>query len=89
MTERTWTPEQLGKWRIRKARPGELPPWADRVDPEVAVETPWWVWKPGGTEPDCCVASWQGAMRLVEYNLKADVTVPSGSVSSPTLGGGL
>lgn len=33
---RIWTTAQLSKWRIRKAWPGELPPWAAKLAVQVA-----------------------------------------------------
>lgn len=33
---RQWSPEQLGKWRIRKAQPGERLPWQAAAHPGIS-----------------------------------------------------
>lgn len=45
--QRKWTLAQLGKWRIRKARPGEMPEWWVPL-PGRLPPPPWYVWPPNG-----------------------------------------
>lgn len=65
-----WTPEQLAKWRIRKAPPDAQPPWVRyrfdrRIDGALEVMTfapRWWVYAPGDVGPSACWGTRDSAM---------------------------
>ncbi len=77
---RFWSPEQLAKWRIRKALPGEKPPWAttpgweellDKESQELGwqmadPEYVWFVWPPAGYDIVAASSSHIGAVRHIE-----------------------
>lgn len=57
---------QLGKWRIRRAPKGAVPPWRDPDSAPESDSRPWWVFKPGATTPVAISSCWAAAMRHVE-----------------------
>lgn len=81
---REWTETQLSKWRIRKAHPSDPRPWptvACTVQhrdegglpapcPWTAPPPPWWVWRPGSTEPEACYSTRQHAQAYIDQSMK-------------------
>ena len=57
-----WTREEFGKWRIRRAPKGAIPPWrngpasgaataTEDGQPDESWEARWWVWPPFWEDP--------------------------------------
>lgn len=72
---REWTPEQLKRWRIRKATGGEDAPWLRRdwAAPPGRVfdgSPRWCIWRPWEEHPIACVDTQQDAIRHVILQLQ-------------------
>lgn len=89
-----WQPEQVRRWRIRRAPAGAVPPWrqgalpddvlADedgRVRGEFAAR--WWIWRPGDLAPDVCVGRFRAALDIL-----LAVSATTGSPRGPLVGRG-
>lgn len=80
---RAWTSEQLSKWRIRKAQPEDPRPWTASCAvrhfddhgrpvpcPWDLPPPPWWVWRPGSTQPEACYSTREHAQEYIDQSIK-------------------